>query len=380
MPPISLLIKPASSNCNLRCKYCFYHSLSENREIKSYGIMDINTLEILVQKTLEYADVGCTFAFQGGEPTLVGLEFFEKLMEFQKKYNTKGVKINNALQTNGIVIDDRWAKFLHDNNFLVGLSLDGTKDVHDMNRIDSANKGTFNRIMKTVDLFNKHKVEYNILFVVNSTVARHVAKIYNFFKRKNFRYLQFIPCLDPLDEDPGGHIYSLTPDRFTTFLKTLFDLWYEDIKKDNIISIRYFDNLVGMLMGYPPENCGMSGVCRCQFVVEADGGVYPCDFYVIDKWYLGNLKINDFDEIAKSETVKEFIEVSRYVDPKCRQCKWLNLCRGGCRRNREPFADDRPVLNYFCSSYMEFFEYAAPRLYELARIFSMKMGYGIEMG
>ena len=307
MPPISLLIKPASSNCNLRCKYCFYHSLAENRETRSYGIMDIDTLEILVKKTLEYADVTCTFAFQGGEPTLAGFEFFEKLIEFQEKYNTKGVKINNALQTNGMVIDDRWAKFLHDNNFLVGLSLDGTKDIHDMNRIDAATKGTFNRIMKTVDLFNKYKVEYNILFVVISTVARHTAKIYNFFKRKNFRYLQFIPCLDPLDEEPGGHVYSLTPDRFTTFLKTLFDLWYEDIKQDNIISIRYFDNLVGMIMGYPPENCGMSGICRCQFVVEADGRAYPCDFYVIDEWCLGNLKDKEFDEISKTDTVKEFI-------------------------------------------------------------------------
>ncbi len=378
MPPISLLIKPVSSNCNLRCKYCFYHSLAENREIKSYGIMDINTLETLVKKTLAYADMTCTFAFQGGEPTLAGLEFFEKLIEFQKKYNIKGVKVNNTLQTNGIVIDDGWAKFLHDNNFLVGLSLDGTKDIHDMNRIDSSNKGTFNRVMKTVDLFNKYKVEYNILFVVNSTVAKHAAKIYNFFKRKNFRYLQFIPCLDPLGE-PGGQIYSLTPDRFTTFLKTLFDLWYEDIKNGNIISIRYFDNLVSMLMGYPPENCGMSGVCRCQFVVEADGGVYPCDFYVIDQWNLGNLKESDFDEIAKSDVVKEFIEVSRYVDPKCRQCKWLNLCRGGCRRNREPFADGKPILNYLCSSYMEFFEYTAPRLYDLARIFSRRIGYGIGM-
>lgn len=370
MPPVSLLIKPASSNCNLRCKYCFYHSIAENRDVKSYGIMDLDTLETLVKKTLEFADVTCTFAFQGGEPTLAGLEFFEKLIEFQKKYNKKDVQINNAIQTNGMVIDERWAKYLHDNNFLVGLSLDGTKDVHDMGRVDPRNRGTFNNVMKTAGLFNKYNVEYNMLFVVSSGVARHITKIYNFFKRNDFRYIQFIPCLDPLDEEPGGYPYSLTPERFTTFLKTLFDAWYDDIKKGNMISIRYFDNLVGMIMGYPPENCGMSGVCQVQFVVEADGGVYPCDFYVIDGWYMGNLKTQGFDELHKSQAAREFVEVSKYIDPKCRECRWVNLCRGGCRRNREPFIDEKPALNYFCSSYMDFFEYATPRLYELARAFA----------
>lgn len=373
MPVISLLIKPASSNCNLRCKYCFYHSIADHRDTKSYGIMDIDTLEILVKKALEYADTACTFAFQGGEPTLVGLDFFERLIEFQEKYNKKNININNVLQTNGMLIDDRWAKYLHDNNFLVGLSLDGTKAIHDMNRVDALNKGTFTKVMKTVDIFNEYRVEYNILFVVNSMVARHPIKIYNFFKKNNFKYIQFIPCLDPLDEEPGGNLYSLTPERFTVFLKTLFDAWYEDIIKGDMISIRYFDNLVSMLMGYPPENCGMSGICQCQFVVEADGGVYPCDFYVIDKWYLGNIKEKGVEEIVQSEVAKEFIEVSRYIDPKCRECKWINLCRGGCKRNREPFVDDKPVLNYFCPSYMEFFEYATPRLYQMATIFSNRI-------
>lgn len=372
MPPVSLLIKPASSNCNLRCKYCFYHSIAENRDIQSYGIMEVETLEILVKKTLEYADIACTFAFQGGEPTLAGLEFFNKLIEFQNKYNKKNVKINNSIQTNGIVIDGEWAEFLHDNNFLVGLSLDGPKDIHDMNRVDEKNKGTFNNAMRTVDLFNRYKVEYNVLFVVSAAVARHASKVYNFFKKNNFQYIQFIPCLDPLDEEPGGHSYSLTPDRFTNFLKTLFDVWYDDIKQGKEISIRYFDNLVGMVMGYPPENCGMSGVCQCQFVVEADGGVYPCDFYVVDEWYLGNLKDEGFDEIGQSKTALEFMEVSKHIDLKCKECKWLNICRGGCRRNREPFVDNKPELNYFCPSYMEFFEYVTPRLDELARAFSRR--------
>ncbi|HHU48901.1 MAG TPA: SPASM domain-containing protein, partial [Clostridiales bacterium] len=274
----------------------------------------------------------------------------------------------------GMIIDDKWAEFLKNNNFLVGLSLDGTKEIHDSGRVDYSGKGTFNSVMKTVDLLDNYNVEYNILTVVNSMVARLIKKIYNFYKKSGFKYIQFIPCLDPLSEKPGGYSHSLSPDRFAYFLKTLFDAWYKDIKSGIRISIRYFDNLISMLMGYTPEKCGMTGVCSIQYVVESNGGVYPCDFYVIDRWYLGNLRDKSFAEIGYSETAKEFVNVSRHIDPKCKECKWLNLCRGGCRRHREPFIADMPGLNYFCPSYMEFLEYASPRLIELARLFTINMG------
>ena len=146
-------------------------------------------------------------------------------------------------------MDEEWAKFLKTNNFLVGLSLDGTKEIHDLMRLDVHGKGTYLRTMKTVDLFNRYSVEYNILCVVNNYVARHIKKIYNEFKKNGFQYLQFIPCLDPLDEIPGSYEHSLTSQRYTIFLKALFDQWYEDIIKGERISIRYFDNLVGMIMG-----------------------------------------------------------------------------------------------------------------------------------
>lgn len=368
MPPLNLLIKPASGNCNLRCKYCFYNDISENREIHNYGMMDIDTLEVLVKKAFNYAEHVCTFAFQGGEPTLVGLDFFKKLVGFVNKYNTKKIQVNYALQTNGMVIDDEWAMFLANHNFLIGLSLDGPKEIHDANRIDAKSKGSHKTVMNTVHLFEKHKVEYNILFVVNAYVARHAKKIYNYFKKNNFKYLQYIPCLDPLNESPGEHQYSLTPEKYTQFLKNLFDVWYDDIRKGNRVSVRTFDNYVGMFMGYRPEACGMIGECDCQFVVEADGGVYPCDFYVIDEWYLGNLKEKGFEELRNSDEATRFVEMSRYIDPKCKGCKWFGLCRGGCRRNREPFKENRPTLNYYCSSFMEFFDYAAPRMQELARM------------
>ena len=372
MPPVSLLIKPASSNCNLRCEYCFYHSIAENRQIDSYGIMDTETLEVLVKKALEYSDDICTFAFQGGEPTLAGLEFYKKLIEFVTKYNNKNVKINYAIQTNGIIIDDKWAEFLAANNFLVGLSLDGPKDIHDSHRVMPNGKGSYSRVIETVSLFNKYNVEYNILFVVTSNVARYINKIYKFFKSQGFKYLQFIPCLDPLGEQPGGYKHSLSPERYAFFLKTLFDQYYTDIKKGDTISIRYFDNIIGSAMGYKPEACGMFGVCSCQFIIESNGGVYPCDFYVIDEWCLGNYNEDSFEDIINSEKAQEFIEVSKYIDPNCSGCRWFHLCRGGCRRDREPFVDGKPVLNRYCPAFMEFFEYAGNRIFELAQYFSRR--------
>jgi len=367
MPPLSLLIKPASSLCNLRCRYCFYHSIAEKRMTESYGIMSYNTLEKMVEKALAFADSNCILAFQGGEPTLAGLDFYKKLIEFENKYNVKNLPVNNSIQTNGVMIDEDWAEFLAENNFLVGLSLDGPPDIHDAGRVDHMEKGTFNKVMNTVKLFNKYKVEYNILCVVNSYVARHVKKIYNFFKKNDFRFLQFIPCLDPLGEEPGRYEYSLSTERFAYFLKNLFDEWYKDFMGDNYFSIRYFDNLVGMIMGYLPEVCGMMGICNCQFVIEADGGVYPCDFYVLDEWYMGNIVDSGFEELRFSENARKFVEVSKHQSPECKSCRWFTICRGGCRRSREPFMDGKPVLNYYCQAYKEFFEYSMERLENAAR-------------
>lgn len=279
---LSIMIKPSSSNCNMQCEYCFYHDISNKRMQNSYGFMNFKLLKIIVQKALREVEEECTFAFQGGEPTLVGIDFYKKLLEYEQKYNQKNIKINNVIQTNGLVIDEEWAHFLVQNNFLVGISLDGPKDIHDLYRVDNQGEGTFQRIIKAIHLLDQYHVKYNILTVVTTQVARHIHKIYKFFKSKNFTYLQFILCLDPLQENPGQYPYSLTPERYGKFLKILFDLWYQNIVKGHIISVRYFDNLLQLLMGYPPEVCGMSGHCACQFIIEANGSVYPCDFYVID--------------------------------------------------------------------------------------------------
>ena len=368
MPPLSLLIKPASGHCNLRCGYCFYHDVTAHREHRSYGFMALETLETLVRKALDFADGSCTFAFQGGEPTLAGLDFYRALIGFVERHNDKKASVHYAIQTNGIVVDAEWARFLHDHHFLVGLSLDGPKDIHDAQRVDASGTGSWRRVLEAARQMESAEVEYNILTVVTNQVARHVRQVYAFLKKNGFRYLQFIPCLDPL-EAVGDSDTALTPERYAYFLKELFDLWSADLMRGDMISIRDFENWVGMCAGRRPESCGMSGTCSCQFVVEADGSVFPCDFYVLDRYRMGSIVDDGFAELAASEPARRFIEESLPVDEACSACEWYPICRGGCRRYREPFVEGRPGLNRFCKAYQAFFAYTLPRMQELARRF-----------
>lgn len=368
MKYVHLLIKPSSGACNLNCKYCFYHDIMEKRAQRSYGFMDGRTLEQVIQKAIAYAEAECTIAFQGGEPTLIGLDFYKKVVALQKKYNTKRIVIRNSIQTNGLCLDEAWATFFRENHFLVGISLDGMQDTHDANRLDMKGEGTFAQVIKAIRLLEQHHVEYNILTVVNRQTAKKVNRIYHFYKENHLEYLQFIPCLDPLGEEPGKRDYSLTPREYGLFLNRLFDLWYQDVKNGNAVSIRQFENYIEMLLGYPPEACGMSGVCGYQHVVEADGSVYPCDFYVLDAYRLGNLMETDLDGINRRRKELGFVEASMEVFPKCKGCPFLPLCRGGCRRHRPVTEDGKLGLNYFCQSYEMFFSYAIARMQELARM------------
>lgn len=369
MKQLSLLIKPASGNCNLRCDYCFYHDITQTRQEGNFGIMTEEILENTIQKALSSEAESVSFAFQGGEPTLAGIGFFEKVIAFEKKHNTKGIPIYNAIQTNGTLIDTKWAIFLAENKFLTGISLDGPKELHDLNRKDAKHSGSFNDVMRGIGLLEKYHVEYNILTVVNKAVAKHIQKVFNFFKKNGFRYLQFIPCLDPLEEMPGKNDYSLSSDQYEEFLIRLFDLYYTSALQNRYISIRFFDNLVQMLIGNPPESCGMSGICTCQFVVEGNGNVYPCDFYCVDRYCMGNIKDHTIEELFNTPQAQDFIKESFHTDDACISCSFRPICRGGCKRYREPFVNGKPSLNTYCNAYKSFYEKCLPRLQHLARIF-----------
>ncbi len=370
MPALSLLIKPASGNCNMRCRYCFYADELDNREIRSYGKMSVDTMHTIVDKAMEYGDYECTIAFQGGEPTLAGLDFYRDLVAYVTAHeNPKKLKIHYALQTNGYLINEEWAEFLGKNHFLVGVSLDGLKEIHDRYRLDAAGKGTYQRVISAIRLLEKHQVEYNILTVVTAATARNGQKIYNYFKKNHFGYQQYIECLDPIGEEPGQHEYSLTPEKYGEFLKSMFDAWYLDMRSGTYVYNRYFENLMMIMAGQQPESCNMRGVCGKQWVFEADGSVYPCDFYALDQWRLGNIQENSFEEMDEKRDKLGFIQWSMRQQEDCQKCRWFGLCRNGCRRNREPVTAEHTNRNYFCKSYQMFFEYAYPRLTEIYQLY-----------
>ena len=367
MPAASILIKPASANCNMDCKYCFYKCLSSHREEYSKGFMKEETLETLVREAIAYADGSLTFAFQGGEPTLAGLDFFQKAVELQQKYNNKKLQIENTIQTNGLLIDEKWARFLGEHRFLVGLSLDGPKKMHDRYRNDAAGQDTFARIMHSVQLLEQYHVDYNVVTVVTNDTAKQASFLYKFWKRNHYPFVQFIPCMDEIKRQDGTQersIYAVEPEQYGKFLCELFDLWYADFVAGEAMDIRMFSNLAQMAAGYPAEECGMNGCCNCYFVVEGDGSVYPCDFYCMDAWKLGN--VNDgFVQMKTSEKAKAFVEASRPVCAPCQECPYFSLCPGGCRRWREPFVDGKPGLNQLCSAYRMFFAHAAESMERL---------------
>lgn len=357
MRSVTVLIKPASSLCNMNCRYCFYADVSRHREIRSYGIMEEDTLELLIRRALSFAEESCNFVFQGGEPTLAGLGFFRKAIDLQKKYGA-GIRISNSIQTNALAIDDDWAEFLAQNRFLTGVSLDGSRELHDRFRIDRSGAGTYDRILKNISLLEKHGAEFNILCVVNKYTAQRPEEVYSSLKK--YRYIQFIPMIDDFE---GGCEFSLTTENYAYFLKKVFDLYASDFFSGKYVSIRDFDDYISILCGREPSTCAMTGHCGGYFTAEADGSIYPCDFYVTDEWRLGNIKDSSFHSLAKSEKAKEFISSSFCTDEKCRACRWLPLCRGGCRRQREPF----PSLNRFCGAYSEFFEHSYFTMSRIAR-------------
>lgn len=357
MPPLSLLIKPVSGACNMRCTYCFYHDVMDHRRQKVLPRMTDETLDNLVRRAFVYAEGSVSFAFQGGEPTLIGLGFFEKLMQLQKKYNTRHIQVHNAVQTNGLCLSDELMDFFAREHFLVGVSLDGDEENHDLMRLDMNGQPTYRRILENIGRMQEKGVDFNILCVVTEHLALRGKEV--MAALKDFPFLQFIPCLDPLDGTKTG--YALTESGYLQFLKDTFDAYEAGFASGDLVSVRNFDNYISMLLGAPPESCAMAGRCGQYYLIESDGSVYPCDFYVLDEWKMGNVNDHSFIRLSKSEVGVRFREDSHPVPDKCRNCRWYFLCRNGCKRERN--ADG---LNKWCSCYSRFLDYSYERMQRIA--------------
>lgn len=343
--PISVMLKPSSSACNLKCEYCFYSSLASNRDEAFKGMMSLETAENVIKKALDFADgTDVFFTFQGGEPLLSGIDFFKSFVESKNSFNTKNSKVSICIQTNGTLIDDEWCRFFKDNNILVGVSLDGDEELNSMRKYPDG-KNSFNDIVRGIKLLKKYNVTFNVLSVLTSNSVKNFRRGYRFFKGLDLHYLQFIPCLDEFGENSK---YSMSIEDYEGYLNSAYKIYYNDNMRGNLMSIRQFDNYALLASGKPAEQCGMNGPCSTQFVVEGDGSVYPCDFYCTDEWLLGNINNGSFEDLYNSKQCVDFMKESFKIDDSCKTCDYFQLCRGGgCKRNREN-------ANY-CSAYKSFF-------------------------
>lgn len=345
--------------CNMRCRYCFYHDVALHRSLPNHGLMETRISHALIDKALSLApDADITFAFQGGEPTCAGIDFYLDFVNYVSANRYKQ-SIRYAIQTNGLALNDRWIKLFAAQNFLVGVSLDGYRDMHDWLRPDCHDQGTFQRVISHIKALRSAGVATNVLTVLTDQLAQHPQKLYRFYKKAGFDFIQLIPCLPGLDFTSDN--YSLEPESFASFYKTFFRLWLEDYRRGKHMSVTLFDNLIPLFAGIRPQQCGMLGSCAPQLVVEGNGDVYPCDFYVLNRYQLGNICISTLDELVTAPALKSFLSEPRRACSQCATCPFELICHRNCKRlNIAYYRAD------YCG-YRDFLEDASPSMIQIAQ-------------
>ena len=359
MRPFTLLIKPAGPDCNLKCAYCFY---TDKVELFGTGVHRMGA-EVLAKLVSDYMGLGFAtsgFAWQGGEPTLMGLDFYKEVVSLQKQFGRGGQVVSNALQTNGVLLDDAWCDFLDEYKFLVGVSLDGPSDMHDHYRRDGAGKGSYDRVSAAIERCRTHNVAFNVLVLLNDVNVTEPERLFDFFVERRIRFLQFIPCVE---HDPArGRIarFSATPSQYGGFLCRLFDRWIEHGPEK--ISVRLFDSIMMYLAHGRHSNCTLGQRCDDYVVVEHNGDVFCCDFFVTEQWKLGNVLETPIAELVDSPIKRDFARRKRQVANQCLLCRHHAICRGGCLKDRLAAEGDWRNPSYFCTGYQKFFDHALGKL------------------
>jgi len=360
--PLSFLIKPTSSDCNLFCDYCFYRKTAEAYPETAVHRMSEDTYTTLVRKAQEYSPQAVGYLWQGGEPMLRGLDIYKKTIEIQERYRQPNQMISNVIQTNAVMIDEEWAAFFAGHNYLVGVSIDGPRELYDLHRFTRARTSVFERVLRATDVMNEYGVEYNILAVINNDTVRHPLDIYRFFIDSGFHYLQFIPCLEVVDGEKAP--FSVDAGDYGEFLCTLFDEWFENGYPH--VSIRLFDNFLQYMVGQTPESCMFKDSCGWYLVVEHNGDIFPCDFFVMEEWKLGNITEDSVADILDGPKYGEFAHKRDMPCGACDDCEWLDFCHRGCVKFRYLPGLDYRSMNYLCEPYKMFFEHARDRYRFLA--------------
>jgi uncharacterized protein len=358
-----VMAKPAGARCNLDCAYCFFlkkEALYPGSDFR----MSEEVMEAYIRQTLEAHQVPeVTIAWQGGEPTLMGLDFFRRAVEVTKRYQKPGTTIEHTIQTNGVLLDEEWCKFLRENKFLVGISIDGPREMHDAYRRDKAGQSVFDKVVQAVRLMQEHQVEFNVLCTVNAVNSLHPLEAYRFFRDElKAPYLQFIPIVERANDtgfQDGQAVTdrSVRPEQYGRFLIEIFDEW---IKRDvGRMFVLFFD---GVLMSYVRGNsslCVLRPTCGEGVALEHNGDVYSCDHFVEPRHLLGNILRTPLAELVGSDKQRQFGRDKTDTLPgHCRQCPFLFTCHGECPKNRVlTTPDGEPGLNWLCAGLKAFFEH-----------------------
>ncbi|MCD4786207.1 MAG: anaerobic sulfatase maturase [Candidatus Eremiobacteraeota bacterium] len=372
-----IMAKPTGAKCNLDCDYCFFLK-KENLYPNGTFRMSDEVLESYIKQTIEAHKVPVvTIAWQGGEPTMMGLDFFRRAVEFEKKYSGKNLEIENTIQTNGTLIDEEWCKFLKKNNFLVGLSLDGPRRLHDKYRKDKKGNSVFDKVIKAVRLMRKYEVEFNILCTINSENSKYPLEVYRFFRDElKAKYIQFIPIVER-DNETGNQEgtkvteRSVQPKQFGQFLNDIFDEWVtRDVGE---MFIQFFDGvLASWLRGYSTL-CILRPSCGDGFALEHNGDLYSCDHFVEPKHLLGNITEIPLIDLVSSQKQRDFGRAKSLTLPKqCKECKYLFTCHGECPKNRVlKTADGEPGLNWLCEGLKAFFTHTQKKMQTMSNLLNM---------
>ncbi|HPN85154.1 MAG TPA: anaerobic sulfatase maturase, partial [Victivallales bacterium] len=304
-----------------------------------------------------------SFGWQGGEPTIMGLDFFKKVTCFQEKYGRSGRVVSNGLQTNGTLLDDEWCRHLGKYNFLVGLSVDGPPEIHDKHRVTVSGGPSHALVMKGLEALKRNNVEFNILTLVSDSNVKFPLEVYNYIKSLGVNFHQYIECVE-FDSDGQLTPYSVRPGQWGEFLCSVFDEWYAHDRYS--VSVRLFDSILARMVDGIANVCAMSTDCRQYFVVEHNGDVYPCDFFVIPELKLGNIMENGWDFFVNSAKYREFGERKSKWNEKCVNCEYLSYCSGCCPKNRFGKAGDPRTLSALCEGWKMFFKHTMSRFESIA--------------
>ncbi len=372
---LHVIAKPIGPVCNLRCSYCFYLEKERLYANDEEWRMSDATLEEYVRQYIQAQPENVDeidFAFQGGEPTLMGLDLFSRVIELQKKYSPDHLRIHNSLQTNGILLDDQWCEFLHKHDFLVGLSIDGPINLHDKYRRDRQDRGTFDRVAAAMRRLVRHGVQFNTMTCVNRHNADHPHRVYTFLRDAGATFMQFIPIVErlPDGEDTGPESMvgptSVLPGQFGRFLTGVFDTWVQsDIGR---VFVRDFDHALAAWMDVPASLCVYARTCGRAVAIEHNGDLYSCDHFVDPRHKLGNIHEKSIAELANSAFQQKFGEdKSAALPPCCLKCDYLFACNGACPKDRFiPAPDGSEGLNYLCEGFKMFFSHVEPYIKAMA--------------